>query len=442
MLKNEILCRLNRGNVLTGRYSMNGEAFMDRIFISELKIKHVRHLKDIRIPLSGDKMKHLILTGKNGSGKTSVLEALGRHLEDKMSSGRQEQIEANLSYFEENLRECQARGEESHRVIEYEDTIKSLKQELSDITKISVEFNHPTEEVRYFFGKGEFILAYYKAERIFQADISNHIEKVELRDNYSITETPRQLFVKYLADLKVTEALARNNGKTEKADTIKQWFDKFTNLLRKIFSDDSLELIFEEEKFSFQIKEKGREPFDFNTLSSGFAAVLDIVLDIIIRMEKRTNRSFDFNVPGIVLVDEIETHLHIEMQKSILELLTTIFPNIQLIVSTHSPFILNSISDAVIYDLENNILVEDGLADIPYGGVVEGYFRSSEMSSILEEKFARYKALVKKQSLTDDDFEEIAGLEFFLNEIPDYLALNITTEYQRLKLEFESREDI
>lgn len=396
--------------MLTGRYSMNGEAFMDRIFISELKINHVRHLKDVRIPLSGDKMKHLILTGKNGSGKTSVLEALGHHLEEKVSSGRQEQIEAG--------------------------------QELADITKISVEFNHPTEEVRYFFGKGEFILAYYKAERIFRADISNHIEKVELQDNYSITETPRQLFVKYLADLKVTEALARNNGKIEKADTIKQWFDKFTNLLRKIFSDGSLELIFEEEKFSFQIKEKGREPFDFNTLSSGFAAVLDIVLDIIIRMEKKTNRSFDFNIPGIVLVDEIETHLHIEMQKSILELLTTIFPNIQLVVSTHSPFILNSIPDAVIYDLEKNILVEDGLADIPYGGVVEGYFRSSEMSKILEEKFARYKALVKKQSLTDDDFEEIAGLEFFLNEIPDYLALNITTEYQRLKLEFESREDI
>jgi len=99
-------------------------------------------------------------------------------------------------------------------------------------------------------------------------------------------------------------------------------------------------------------------------------------------------------------------------------------------------------SEAGIYDLDKNILVEDGRADIPYGGVVEGYFQSSEMSKVLEEKFARYKALVKKQSLTDDDFEEIAGLEMFLNEIPDYLALNITTEYQRLKLEFESREDV
>lgn len=451
---------------------------MDRIFISELKIEHVRHLRDIRIFLSEDKRKHLILTGRNGSGKTSVLEALARNLEGKVLADREQEIEElkQIQYYENLLCELQDRGEKSNRTIEVENVLKSMKQARADITAgVSMEFmlmpenicltkcitderfcntgkkeandsaqeyNPATEMFKYSVQKGEFILAYYKAERIFQADVSNHIEKIELQDNYSIMEAPRQLFVKYLADLKVTEALAKNKGKYEKAESISQWFDKFTKLLQRIFSDDSLELIFEEEDFSFQIREKGKDPFDFNTLSSGFAAVLDIVLDIIIRMEKQTNRSFDFNIPGIVLVDEIETHLHIEMQKSILEILTTVFPNIQFIVSTHSPFILNSIPDAVIYDLENHTLVEDGLADIPYGGIVEGYFQASEMSKTLEEKFTRYRELVRKQNLTDDDFEEIAGLEMFLNEIPDYLALDITTEYQRLKLEFESREDI
>lgn len=49
---------------------------MDKIFISELTINKIRHLKNITIPLSNEKAKHLIFTGKNGSGKTSVLEAL------------------------------------------------------------------------------------------------------------------------------------------------------------------------------------------------------------------------------------------------------------------------------------------------------------------------------------------------------------------------------
>ena len=125
-----------------------------------------------------------------------------------------------------------------------------------------------------------------------------------------------------------------------------------------------------------------------------------------------------------------------------MELLTSVFPNIQFIVSTHSPFILNSLDNVVIYDLENNIIVKDGLSNVPYEGIVEGYFKADSMSNLLKKKYNRYKELVIKQNLTDDDFEEIADLEVFLNEIPDYLALNITTEYQRLKTEFENREDI
>lgn len=377
---------------------------MENIFISGLTIEKVRHLKHIAIPLSNEKRKHLIFTGKNGSGKTSVLEALSHEL--------------NTTVIPEKAES---------------DTTES---------KIALTFNQPVNAVRKSFESGQFILAYYKAERIFHAEVPKHVEKIELKNTYAITENPRQVFVKYLLDLKVTEALSRANGKYEKADSIKRWFEQFEGLLRHIFHDNSLKLIFEEDTFSFWIKEKDKELFDFNTLSSGFAAVLDIVLDIIVRMEKKTNKSFDFNIPGVVLIDEVETHLHIELQRDILELLTTIFPNIQFIMSTHSPFILNSISNAVICDLENNLTVKDGLSNVPYGGIVEGYFHSSEMSAVLEEKFEKYKSLIGKKELTDDDFEEIAELEMFLNEIPDYLALNITTEYQRLKMEFEKRDDV
>ncbi len=49
-----------------------------------------------------------------------------------------------------------------------------------------------------------------------------------------------------------------------------------------------------------------------------------------------------------------------ELQRKILDLLTSIFPNIQFIMSTHSPFIINSVDNAVIYDLEKKILVKNG----------------------------------------------------------------------------------
>ncbi len=47
------------------------------------------------------------------------------------------------------------------------------------------------------------------------------------------------------------------------------------------------------------------------------------------RMQYQTQRSFAFNLPGIVIIDEIDAHLHLELQKTILPFLTTYFPNIQ-----------------------------------------------------------------------------------------------------------------
>ena len=372
---------------------------MENIFISDITIECVRHLKNITIPLSDGERKHLILTGKNGSGKTSVLEALSDYLNLRITSKEVANILRSLSSL---LQDPKARRDEKNWVEYHEE---ELEKTGATKTGVKLRFNCQEELLRDYFKEGEFVLAYYKAERAFYAEQPGHIEKVELKDIYTMEETPRQEFIKYLADLKVTEALARSNRKQEKAEAIAEWFAKFQDLLQKIFDDSSLELIFEEDTFSFSIKEKDREVFDFNTLASGFAAALDIILDVMMRMQKSKGRIFDFNMPGIVLIDEIETHLHLELQKKILDLLTTIFPNIQFIMSTHSPFILNSLSNAVIYDLEKRMLVQDGLANIPYSGIVEGYFKSSELSYSLKEKYERYKILTQKHDLLDDDFE-------------------------------------
>ena len=378
---------------------------MERLYITKLTINKVRHLKNISIPLSENQIKHLILTGKNGSGKTSVIEALAWYL-DKIFTGERENA----------FRNCQK--------------------------ELDIKLNNKIESIPELADKYHYILAYYDAARVFQVEQPRQIEKVKLEDYYGLTEFPRKEFVKYLLDLKMTEALARNNNKTEKADEIQTWFAKLEQLLKQIFDDKTVELEFDEETFEFHILQHGKEPFDFNTLSNGYQAVLDIILDIIMRMQNQTQRSFDFNLPGIVLIDEIETHLHLELQKNIMPFLTTIFPNIQFIVTSHSPFILNSIRNVVIYDLEKNLLVENGLDNVPYDGIVEGYFGADKLSDALKQKFEKYKTLVKKKCLSDEELNEIAELELYLDDIPDYLALGISTEYQELKLEFMNREDI
>ena len=52
--------------------------------------------------------------------------------------------------------------------------------------------------------------------------------------------------------------------------------------------------------------------------------------------------------------------------------------------------------NVVIYDLEQRLLVENGLADIPYDGIVEGYFKAGKLSDKLKEKMKN----IMKENLT------------------------------------------
>lgn len=307
------------------------------MFITKLEIEKVRHLKNISIKLSTDTPPHLIFTGKNGSGKTSVLDAISIYLKTTFQN-----LDSN--------------------------------SKMQDNTGSSLQlfFNDPVEILKDSYANGDFLLAYYKCDRAFQAEVSEHVEKVSLSDVYNLTDSPRNLFVKYLVDLKVTEALAKAKSNDSKANAINNWFIQFEILLQHIFEDPTLKLEFNEDTFSFTIRQNGKEPYDFNCMSSGFSAVMDIILGLIIRIVKKKGRIFEFDLPGIV----------------------------------------------------------------------KGYFQVDTLSDTLKKKFQDYKALVHKSKLTDDDFEEIAELEMFLDEIPAYLAVDITTEYQQLKAELAQREDI
>lgn len=414
---------------------------MEQLFITNVTIEKVRHLKEVSIPLSENQLKHLILTGKNGSGKTSVVEALAGYLNNVFTDEYFEVRQKLLNTAINNMADAGSVNE--GQALKLEGELRKNKDNYNQSRcGLDVQFNQKRGDILLLRRKYHYILAYYRADRIFQAEQPKHVEKVQLKDDYGLKEFPRNEFVKYLLDLKMTEALARNNKNTEKADEIRAWFEKLGQLLKQIFDDETIQMVFDEETFEFHILQQGKEPFDFNTLSGGYQAVLDIVLDIIMRMQNRTKRSFDFNLPGIVLIDEIETHLHLELQKNIMPLLTTVFPNIQFIVTSHSPFILNSLENAVIYDLENRTLVKDGLENVPYDGIVEGYFGADKLSNALKVKFEQYKCLVKKKGLSDDEISKIAELELYLDEIPDYLAIGFATEYQQLKLEFMKREDI
>ena len=60
-------------------------------------------------------------------------------------------------------------------------------------------------------------------------------------------------------------------------------------------------------------------------------------------------------IEGILLIDEVENHLHPQWQRRIVSILQRLFPNLQIIMTTHSPFVVSSVENAKIYVCESKI---------------------------------------------------------------------------------------
>ena len=94
-------------------------------------------------------------------------------------------------------------------------------------------------------------------------------------------------------------------------------------------------------------------------LSSGELALISIFGEIIHQADNNVNNTPLENIKGIVLIDEIEEHLHITLQKEILPKMFAMFPNVQFIVSSHSPFLNMGLATELsgkhrIFDLDHN----------------------------------------------------------------------------------------
>ncbi|MCM1539791.1 MAG: AAA family ATPase, partial [Blautia sp.] len=142
-----------------------------------------------------------------------------------------------------------------------------------------------------------------------------------------------------------------------------------------------------------------------------------------------------YDLPGIVLIDEIELHLHISWQKRVLPFLTKAFPNVQFIIATHSPFVVSSIESAVVYDLEKNIRIEN-LSEYSYDCLVNSLFDTSMYSNIMSDKYRKYVELIKKEdSRNESENEELVDLIKYFEAIPAFMAKDIILDFKKMERE-------
>lgn len=93
--------------------------------------------------------------------------------------------------------------------------------------------------------------------------------------------------------------------------------------------------------------------FNVMHLSGGYKAIFSLVCDIASRLALAyPNRENPLTGEAVILIDELDLHLHPKWQKTIADDLKRTFPNCQFIVTTHSPFIIQSLSADEVINLE------------------------------------------------------------------------------------------
>jgi predicted ATP-dependent endonuclease of OLD family len=366
---------------------------MQDLYITKIDINKVRNLSGLTINLVDDERKHLIITGKNGSGKTSVLEAM-----------RDAIIGA-----------------------------KKLSEQLISLHWIGgqgldLQFNRQGFNFNVI---ADTMFLYIPANHNLTLNLPKSIEKVELNPHFAIGENASDDFIKYMIYLNY-QRLAENETENNNGEAVKirDWFDNFQNILREMYNCPSLELKHVPKELNFKIHMPGYEPFGLHEMADGYSAFLKIVMELIMRMDY--TGSIVYDIPGIVLIDEIETHLHVELQKKVLPFLTKLFPKIQFIVSTHSPFVITSIADAVIYDLERKQRFEN-LSAYSYEGIIEYYFDLNMYSQRIKTLFDEYKTLLVKKERGAEENEALASCISELKQIPLAAAPELVLSFQNME---------
>ena len=432
---------------------------MNEYFIQKINIKDCRHIKDLEISLSEGERKHLIFTGKNGSGKTTTLKEINVLLNKLIGNGfaeveqyrknilsqnifinneennirsykqnieKQKELlsietnSQNISEINNHIKSYEANILNSKKnILRYEKNIRNYEKNIEDFSKIDLVFSS-SNEIYENIVQGKFILAFFEAKRENAPIVPDSIKNISISTiNQTDTKNIHKQFISYMVRLRNTLLNEEYDGNKEKAKNIKNWFDNFENTLKNLFQKNDLKLKYYNNELNFKITYDNKE-FGLNELSDGYSSLLSIVTELILRMEAHGVSTYDMQ--GVVLVDEIETHLHVDLQKKVMPFLINFFPKIQFIVTTHSPFVLSSLSNVVICDLENNIITED-LSSYSYEALVDTYFNVNKYSEELKLKVKRFKGLVEKKNnknISEDELIEYNKLEIFFEQAPYY----------------------
>ena len=407
-------------------------------YITSIHVNDCYAYQDFDIPLFDYKpFSHLILTGKNGSGKSTILRGLngyfvGWRMDDLPYTGNQ-----NLIRHIFDLEQLVKSRSVTHGL--QDGTVHALQNELKKFTTLTI-FTSFDSDLIWKQNKNTLLYSYFRAERNDKVDKveapSKETEFSAKLNSPDSTEFFVRKFKQYLVNQKVEQAFSQIDNQASQIEWVSQFFKKIEETFRKMFADDAVSLEFIRSDYEFYIKLSNDRRVTFDTLSEGFSALLSILMDLFTRIDliRKQVKDFAYNPCGIVLIDEPETHLHLQLQEQVLPLLTNLFPNIQFIVATHSPAVVASIKKVTVFDVATKDARTDEVVGRSYSELMMRHFGlNNEYSSIADDIFKKINQVLR--DLKDKPDERRRAIQNIVTENESFISPSFMVELESIILE-------
>lgn len=362
-----------------------------------LKLKNIGPFRDTSLTFEkeqGGVYPVVIITGENGTGKSIILDAIRTALRGLY--GIERDIIADKSDFLIDLEVEDGQSAKNHIIAD-----KLANNGKPD--GINIYRDYFTRELSND-RKVNWVIDYWSpdlnADTFDITNISSINIKQAIIDSLNKT-TANVNLTRFISSIDYL----KGSGKKEESHRGEVIFKKIKEIFDDCVSKNSFSHV-ERESITPMIKTHGKE-VSLEKLSSGNILLVKHLIGLMSRMYgicRINEMSIEemFKIEGVLLIDEVENHLHPKWQKSVIGIIRKHFPNLQIILTTHSPFVVSSVDDAKIYaciDKVDHSEIVDETADYsnyPVDDVLgTGVFDVDPFSKKISEKLAERMRAIK-----------------------------------------------